>query len=225
MTLTLTKPDRSAGYSDVDDSQLFSVMQNRDSKPEEAKKAWAEFYKRYSRYLWNRCLKQCKSAPEGDVLAKDIFQITVKKVYEKAGKFDIDKNSGVKGWLSSIVQNEFYTYFNKYHLKFSNEEIPDVPDTSEDEGEQLMDEALYDKVANVKFEMLKNLLSSLTVKEYKVIMTYMNYHQLDKPGAHLPDAVMGQLCAELNNITSAAVRQIKSRALKKLKKLAESILD
>jgi RNA polymerase sigma factor (sigma-70 family) len=223
MALTLTKSDRSAGYSDVEDSQLFSLMKNRDSKLEEAKQAWNEFYKRYSKYIWNRCLKQCRTAPEGDVLAKDIFQITVKKVYENASKFDIEKNNGVKGWLSSVVHNEFYNYFNKYHLKFSNDEIPDIPDSSEDEEEQLINDALYDQVVNIKFEALTKLLSCLTAKEYKVVMIYMNYHQLDKPSSHLPDDVMSALCAELNNIKSAAVRQIKGRAMKKLKKRAEQI--
>lgn len=223
MTLTLTKSDRSAGYSDVEDSQLFALMKNRDSKPEEANQAWNEFYKRYSKYIWNRCLRQCRTAPEGDVLAKDIFQITIKKVFENASKFNVDKNNGVKGWLSSVIHNEFYSYFNKYHLKFSNDEIPDIPDSSEDEEEQLINDALYDQVVNIKFEALTKLLSCLTAREYKVVMTYMNYHQLDKPAAHLPDDVMSALRVELDNITPAAVRQIKGRAMKKLKKRAEQI--
>ena len=222
MTLTIIKSDKSAGYSDLDDQQLFLLMKSRDSKPDEAKKAWNELYTRYAKYVWNRCLSQCKTAPEGDVLAKDIFQNTMQKVYENAVKFDPEKNEGVKGWLSSIVHNEFYTYFNKYHLKFSNEDIPDIEDTQGDEETWLIEDALYDKVAGANFEVLKKLLAGLSEKEYKVIMTYMKYHQLDNPGSHLPDAEMRKLCAELN-ITAAAARQIKRRGLLKLKTLAERL--
>lgn len=222
MGLTITKSDKPTGDSDFDDHQLFLFMKNRNSKPEEARKAWNEFYIRYAKYVWNRCLSQCKTAPEGDVLAKDIFQNTMQKVYENAEKFDLEKNDGVKGWLSSIVHNEFYTYFNKYHLKFSNEEYADIEDTQEDEETLILEDALYDKFAGANFEVLKKLLSGLTEKEYKVIMTYMKFHQLDNPGSHLPDAEIRKLCAELN-ITAATARQIKRRGLLKLKKLAEQL--
>jgi len=222
MTLTITKSDKPAGYSDYDDQELFSFMKNRNSKPEEAKKAWTEFYARHAKYIWNRCLSQCSTAPEGDALAKDIFQNTMQKVYENAEKFNSEKNDGIKGWLSSIVHNEFYNYFNKYHLKFSNEEHPDIEDTQEDEETLMLEDAVYDKFVGAHFEALKKLLSGLTEKEYKVIMTYMKFHRLDKPGSHLPDAEMRKLCVELN-ITAATARQIKRRGLLKLKKLAEQL--
>jgi RNA polymerase sigma factor (sigma-70 family) len=197
-------------------------MKNTDLKPEEAKKAWNEFYTRYSRYVWNRCLSQCRTAPEGDVLAKDVFQNTMQKVYENAEKFDADKNEGVKGWLSSIVHNEFCSYFNKYHLKFSNEEYPDIEDPIEDEEVVLIEDAVYDKIVGIQFEALKKLLTCLTSKEYTVIITYMKYHQLDNPRTHLPDPEMRKLCSDLK-ITSATARQIKRRGLLKLRKLAEQL--
>lgn len=219
MTLTITKSNKSTGLEDLADSRLFELMKNKNSTPEEARKAWHEFYKRYSKYLWNRCLRQCRTAPDGEALAKDIFQDTMQKVYNQAEKFDAEKSNGTKGWLSSIVHNEFYEYFRKHHLKFTNEELPDV---AVDEEDNFIDDELKEKMSNLRIDQLGQLLSGITQKEHKILITYIKFQQLDKPNAHLPDTEMEKLCTEFNS-NPEAIRQSKRRAIIKLKKQAQHI--
>lgn len=209
--------------SDLTDIELFELMKNRDSNHNSAKHAWEEFYKRYARYLWNCCLNQCKSLPDGESVALDIFQGTMQKIYGRAELFDVKRNSGIKGWISRVSQNEFHNYFNKYHLNFTNDQPEDIEDEVEIENNNEIDEELATKIETIKFDQLKLLLSKLNEKEYKILITCMSYYQMDKPNTHLPDNEIEKLCKEFN-IKPASIRQIKRRALLKLQKFAQNLL-
>ena len=195
------------------DEQLFLLMKNRGLDPENGNAAWGEFYRRYAKYLWKCCLIQCSSLPDGEEVAMDIFQATMEKIYDRANNFHIEKNSGLKGYISRIAQNEFHNYFKKYHLNFSNEEYPETEDSSEDHEAEI-------QIPEIKFENLKQMLSKLSPKEYKVLITCMNYYQIDNPNSHLPDEEIKKLCIEFN-IAPATIRQIKKRSLQKLKDFAK----
>jgi RNA polymerase sigma factor (sigma-70 family) len=217
------KTSKPSALSDLADKELFELMKNHESNEENAKLAWEEFYLRYARYLWNCCLRQCKSVPDGNSVALDIFQSTMRKVYDKAGKFDSNGSLGVKAWLSKVAQNEFRDYYKKYHLHFTNDEPEkDVIDEVE-VYEDSIDDSLAEKVETIQFSHLTQLLSKLNEKEYDVLITYMSYHQIDKPLAHLPDPEMDRLCKKYT-IKSEAVRQIRLRAMKKLKKFSKELL-
>ena len=203
--------------TDASDEQLFDIMAKNDSNGD-ASRAWAEFFKRYKEYLWKCCLQNCKSIPEGDQVAKDLFQTTMQKIFAKSKTYKKGKSQGLKGWISKIAFNEFQDYLKKYHLKFTNDLPVDLIDEEIDEEHELES----DNIQTIKFENLKILLSNLSVREYKILITYMSYHQLDKPESHLPDEVMGELCEEFK-VLPANVRQIKRRALLKLKNHASQI--
>lgn len=202
------------------DGYLFELMKSAERDPEKAKAAWTEFYRRYATYLWNCCLRVCRTMTEGDRVAKDIFQSTMKKIFDQAKTYQPEKGHGIKAWISRIAHNEFIDYFNKYNAKFISFETP--PDVVDDSDDDIIDPEFEDKVVALKSDQLKVLLSHLNSKELKVLMTCMNYLQLDKPNSHLPDKVMSELCNEFN-IKSDAVRQIKRRALIKLQNIAKNI--
>lgn len=209
--------------ANLSDSSLFELMADYDRNQEKATSAWNEFYQRYGTYLWNCCLHVCRTVPEGEKLAKDIFQSSIQKIYAHARSYDPQKARGVKGWISSIAYHEFIDYYNKYHRNFVafDQQLHEV-EIANDEWEEIEEETVASKVLGLKLEQLKALLSKLSPKEFKVLMTYMSHYQLDKPNSHLPDSQMKQLCAEFN-VKSDAIRQIKKRALAKLKKLASEI--
>ena len=220
MPFKLSIHDSTLEIQDVADGLLFELMKNADNDQGKARIAWTEFYRRYSTYLWNCCLKVCKSAPEGDKLAKDIFQSTMQKIFNQSKKYQPEKGRGVKAWISRIAHNEFIDYFNKYNANFiSYDAPPEVEEEVYDEGDQ---NELTNKLLSLRSEQLKSLLAQLSPKEFKILMTCMNYYQIDKPNAHLPDSEMNKLCEEFG-IKSDAIRQIKRRALIKLQKFAKEI--
>jgi len=204
----------------AEDAYLFELMKNADNDPGKATIAWTEFYRRYSTYLWNCCLKVCKSAIEGDKLARDIFQSTMHKIYSQAKTYQPEKATGVKAWISKIAHNEFIDYYNKYNANFSPFDM--APEIEDDVADSDGEHELAGKLLSIHSEQLKALLGKLSRKEFKILMTCMNYYQLDKPNAHLPDAEMEKLCKEFR-IKSDAVRQIKRRALIKLQKFAKEL--
>lgn len=209
--------------ANLSDSSLFELMADHDANPSGATRAWNEFYHRYSSYLWNCCLHVCRTTTEGDRLAKDIFQSSIQKIYVQARKYDSQKATGVKAWISRIAYHEFIDYYNKYDRNFvafdQHSHERGVADDVWEEGEE---ETVTSIVLGLKLEQLKFLLSKLSPKEFKVLMTYMSHFQLDKPTSHLPDSQMRQLCAEFN-VKSDAIRQIKRRALDKLKRWTREI--
>lgn len=198
----------------VSDDELFADMSNFENESEQAKLAWQEFYRRHHKYLWKCCVLQCQKLKEEDYLqiAKDLFQTTMHKVYVKAYTYKPQINSSVKAWLSRIAQNEFHDYLKKYHLKFIKGDIPELEDSVED----VDDSVASSNIVDLKLDKLKSLLSILTEKEYKILMVCMTYYQIDNPNAHLPDFVIDELCAEFE-ISPATIRQIKRRAILKLK--------
>jgi RNA polymerase sigma factor (sigma-70 family) len=201
------------------DDELFVMMRNSEADNEQARMAWQEFYKRYHKYLWKCCLNQCRKL-DGDYVptAKDLFQSTMQKIYLKSHTYKSRKDSSVKAWISRIAQNEFHDYLKKYYLNFVKGAIPDIPE----EFEEANDDEASQKIQDIKFDKLKSLLSQLTEKEYKILITCMTYYQIDNPNAHLPDFVIEELCDEFR-ITSATIRQIKRRAILKLKAKALSL--
>lgn len=208
--------DRVAHLSTASDDHLFELMKRADDKPQEASQAWEEFYNRYGNYLWNCCLKVCSTVSEGESLAKDVFQSTLQKIYAKAKTYKTDRATGLKSWMSRIAYNEFIDYFNKYNRRFVLvDEMPEVEDQETDDKDE---RSQSEKLLDLKEEQLKALLSYLSPKEFKVLMTCISYHQIDNPNAHVPDQVIADLCSEFQ-IKPDALRQIKRRALIKLKNL------
>lgn len=203
------QPSELSAMSDVD---LFKVMSQGATSPILASSALEEFYRRYNAYLWRCCLHICRSTTEGEDLAKDIFQSTLHKIFIKAGTYDSEKGTGVKAWMSRIAYNEFIDHYNKYnkHFELVNE-LPEVEDAEYDE------EALANQLLMIREGQLKELLRHLNLKEFKILMTCMAYYQIDNPNGHVPDKVIADLCSEFN-IKPDAIRQIKRRALIKLKK-------
>ena len=203
------------------DADLFSLMRAAEEEPLKATKAWKEFYRRYRDYLWHSCLTFCRAVAEGKELAKDIFQATVLKLFEKASSFNPEENKGIKAWISRIAFNEFIDHINKYERNFvHSDEPPELADLVEDFSDE--EEAFYSKMEDLKAEQLALLLSCLNPKELKVLMVSMSYYQLDKPLGHLPDSEIKELCTEFN-VKPPALRQIKLRALAKLKKKAKEL--
>src|SRR5688572_3224623 len=105
MPFKVTARSSEADLTTASDDHLFEAMKDAEANPEKAQFAWNEFYKRYSSYLWNCCLKVCHSVTEGDDLAKDVFQSTIKKIYLQAKTYRPEKAVGIKAWISRIAYN------------------------------------------------------------------------------------------------------------------------
>ncbi len=167
------------------------------------------------------------------MLAEDIFQNTLLKVLSKAHTFKSKNSEGdsknisieIKAWLSRIAHNELINFLRKNpdEKALSNpfrEKSLDlagtIVDSSEEGLEYIKPEKLFQK------NLLDAALANLTEREKYILMAYMQYFDPSQPLRHLPDDVLESICVKFG-IKPDNVRQIKGRAMKKLKSQIESL--
>ena len=185
-----------------------------------------EFYSRYSAFLLKVCRKSCASFDSADLLADDIFQNTLIKVYKNAGKFNPKTDNEVaelKAWLTRIAYNELNDFLRKNpdeknlsnRFRITSEDVDGVKlnEIEKDNGETSEKTSIK---PNINKDALDFALKSLSEREAFILMAYMQYFDYDQPLKHIPDDLLKAICIRFN-INSDNVRQIKSRALKKIK--------
>lgn len=188
------------------DEDLFAAMSLKTEDEKEAQNAFAIFYDRYGKSLWNLCLSVCSKLriANKEEVAKDIFSNTMMKVYTSAS-YDSSK-AKVTTWLSRIAKNELVNSLRAEVGKpiILDEEILNNFYNNKDQDEEVV---LPEK------EILNAALDSLTERERHILMTYMLYSDGRK---HLPNDVLQGLMEQYET-TADNVKHIKSRALAKIK--------
>lgn len=173
------------------------------------------------------CRKCCNSFDSSDSLADDIFQNTLLKVLNKSHTFKLKKldeqstniSKEVKAWLSRIANNELINFLRKNpdekilsnpYRKKSDEVEETISDDSNTENIEAEIIPTFEK------NILDKALKKLAERERYILMVYMQYFDHAQPLRHIPDDVLGGICTKFN-VNADNVRQIKGRALKKLK--------
>lgn len=189
--------------------------------------AFNEFYQRYKGFVLKVCLQSCHGFIEGDSLARDVFQNTFLKVYHKAYSFkskEPDKTNisgDVKAWLSRIARNELINFLRKNpDEKFLDGrkriDIVDFNQPVASEEDRAISSDISEPEPTMQMETLKAGLALLTGAEREVLMTYMTWYDPTSPKRHLPEEILKRLSGLLK-VKAATIRQIKFRALKKLR--------
>lgn len=220
--------------SSVSDLALLASIGNNSAGNElDSESAFNEFFLRYKNFLLRACKKSCASFDSSEMLADDIFQNTLLKVLNKANTFKSKSEEGdsknisieIKAWLSRIAYHELINFlrknpdekalsnpFREKSLDFAGAQ----DDSSEEEKENIKPEKLFQK------NILDTALASLTEREKYILMAYMQYFEASQPLKHLPDEVMQSICMKFD-LKPDNVRQIKGRAMKKLKLKMDSL--
>lgn len=174
------------------------------------------------------CIKSCGQFINGQQLADDIFQNTILKALkgihglrQRMTDSSTNNSNYIKAWLSRIARNELIDFLRKNpdekrlanEFRINSEELEISYDINEDDNEDI-------ERPSIEKEQLDKALSSLTERERDILMTYFLYQYKDNPNGHLPDTVIENLCKK-HGVKSDNLRQIKKRALMKLKKACE----
>jgi RNA polymerase sigma factor (sigma-70 family) len=209
MKLIRLPKDELSTETDSDEDLLLVIAKNDHPSKSEA---FHFFYTRYSDYLWKVCSIVCRSHPQASELTKDTFQQTMTKVYLNAHSYD-KSISSVKTWISKIARNEFLNCLKQNKSVLSL--FDDIKDIN-------IDEITYDDTPldteDIKTSQIEVALLNLSEKERMILTTYMMYYDEENPDKHLPDREINDLCTYFNT-TPNNIRQIKSRAMKKVKTL------
>lgn len=201
---------------DETDEDLLIFMSWKSEHPEEAKAALAELHARHVRYLFAVCLR-AHADEIGEDGVEDLVQATFWRAFEKADTFtpmNGDEDAArrrVRAWLGQIAFRLVLTAARrqKRRVRLVTGEsalVDDCPDTTAPRRELTSQEELVRRGMN----------EALNDRERQVLESFASYYDAESEHQYPPDGVVAELCERLQT-TEENVRQIRSRALRKLK--------
>jgi len=207
--------------TDETSTELLAYMAlYQDDEPQEAEEAFNEFYYRYYSFVTAVVTKNCPngSAYYDPSLIKSTVHNTFCNVYARAETFKTEGQTNkansegrIKAWLSQIAKNEMrqllkttIPYLNKHEFN----EYATATDPTE-----LHTYLRNDNPTSFQRDLIDRALASLSDKQRHILLTYLRFQDGNKK---LPKEELERL-AILYDTSSDNLRQIKSRALKKVK--------
>ena len=194
-------------YSDDDLMQI--IHRERDKDDDLAQRAFTVIYQKYAQALFTICSKVCGARIETDLIYEKVW----KRVYDYPKYSSSKNNCKFITWLNRIAVNAWKDIQQKIFLcdYLPPEKLPEMEAPDEPEEERL---------PSIEEITLRKSLTMLTDKERDILLTYMQYESNDNK--QLPRNILEQLKTKYNT-TSANIRQIKFRSLKKVKDFIEKM--
>lgn len=202
--------------STLDDADLLEFMAAAAEEPKLARDAFDEFYRRHIDFLYRACHR--RFARNGDAFLEDLVSDAFLRAYECAGTYKVpasrDQDSrrrNARAWLARITER----------LAF------DMLAPRRGAKLLLRDDEFWSAVANeatpaeenapsAQHEMLLTLLDRLTDRERQVLVATADFYEPDGTARRMPIHAVAELERHLDT-TSANIRQIRSRAMKKIR--------
>lgn len=203
---------RALAYRDL----LLGFKESSDS-PFTLNEFKTEFHRRSKNRLYQRCLTYCQKNRLDDSTAKEIFQKTILKAFEKLDCFEFEISwseeklgNKIAAWLNRIAYNLFIDLL-KERSKY--ESLDDGYNDVEDDSFRPDDfEFEQDDTTQLK---LQDAWDSLTEREKLIVNLCIKHNCLENKN-HLPDDVIADICTSLK-INKGNIRSIKYRALVKMR--------
>jgi DNA-directed RNA polymerase specialized sigma24 family protein len=197
---------------------LLVIITMQLDEPQAAERAFSEFYRRFTNYMWAVAWQLTSTIDERhrQFVAENIFSDSFRDVfrnYDRPSYFDPsqceDSEKGIKVWLAGIAKNHFKRHFDsETHLAPISylESYPDHPFFEEESDDNHHESPEY----AVLQQALMNTLSS---KEREILLITFQFRK----GEKLPYDIKESLC-QAYGILPNTLFVIKRRAKEKLEK-------
>lgn len=193
----------------------IELLERLTSSNEDA--VYEEFVNRYYKTVKKECLLKCKKRKLdrhiGEQIAHDTFaRVRKSSSFDKSKLTNKDERKAIVGWLYRIQSNLFYDYHKSQKTKtekiefYLDELFQGIQLSS---GRQLSD----------KRDIAEKIFSKLSPKQKTVILKDIEYKRFQK--YHKTD-VLDELADELG-VKKSSIRQIRGRAIKKIRDLIDEI--
>lgn len=195
-------------------AELFLSMAMKDDNPQEADKAFSEFYSQYKDFLYTVIKNVCRSwKMYGDELIETVFNNTFLAVYFKAEQFivieDIPldrQDKRIKAWLGQIAKNEMLQLLRD--LKVEKDKI----DYTDDFSFVKYEDSDSENYESENYLLAEKALNTLSERDRNILVTYLMFQDGNKK---LPSNEIDRL-ADMWSVHPDNMRQIKKRSLKKV---------
>jgi RNA polymerase sigma factor (sigma-70 family) len=222
---TLTGSSVPSPHDSASDEELLFYMSMQAEEPALAQEAWNVFYGRHVGYLFGVCRKSYSSL--GQAVVEEVVQQTFVKAYEGADTYDGAGLSGdearrnVRGWLGKIARNVFVDTIRKQPLLLP---LPEAGDSAAEldiigRGAKWWD--CGEPVESPRVRLLQEALETLSERELDILRITAMWFQPGQTQQRIPTADLQRLAASLQT-TAVNMRQIRKRAIAKLKEYIES---
>jgi RNA polymerase sigma factor (sigma-70 family) len=203
------------------DEDLLIHMSLCESEPANARAAWRIFYERHVRYVHGHCYEVLAGRLEGRYDRKAIWEMgadlaedVLIRVYERAETYKLRGSRDptqmryqVRGWLGTIAKNIVCDWLTNRGHESGSRFIDDLPeDTPIDDPDP----------PTPLQECVGKLLDALPEKERRVLLASMDFFDTTTGRSRLSTKEASNLAQELG-MTTASLRQVRRRALKRLK--------
>ena len=204
------------------DEDLLVYMSWRSDHPELAQAACGEFYERHKLYLYAVILRSHGKSLglEGvsDMTTEAFMRVFERaETYKPCGSTDTDvQRQNVRAWVGAIANNVCMDHFRDpdTRLVLVDEWAEDRAPThcyKEEECVELSDE----------LRLIHEAMCTLTEREQEVLRVTMAYWKSDGSQERLPNDVAEDLARSFDT-TSANIRKIRERAMKKVREFVEA---
>jgi len=208
-----TTRTRFAGDSDED---LIFYMSLQSEDPSAAEDAWEEFFFRHREYVLGVCGRF--RAILGDLGVEDLAQDTLVRVFQKAHTFkplncgDTNRERArIRAWLGKIANNLFFSTLRRHpSISYVDDPHADAPEALTPE------EPSPEPGQSDRLPLLREGLGTLTEREREILLaSYAGYES--GADCHRMSSDEVKALEERFQTTAVNIRQIRSRALDKLK--------
>lgn len=159
-------------------------------------KEWKQIYELYYKPMFLYALSLTNNVQD----AEDLLQETFVKAF-----LSYKDTGSLKAWLIKVLRNEFISMMRKRKKEFlSDGETSFLNEKSEDEG------ILEQIIREEERKMLFRAIQKLGIKQKEILIENIYFHMSDEQ------------IAESHGLTKENVRQIRSRAKKKLLQIIKS---
>jgi RNA polymerase sigma-70 factor, ECF subfamily len=209
----VARPDLSAEADD----DLLAYMTWKETDPDIAREAWAEFYRRHIQYLFGVCYKAFISTLKSRDRVADLVSEVFKRAYEHAASHKPsglkDRNAmrrRVRAWLGTIAERLFL-----------DGRPPEDAQPLECQLEQDHWQTIPQFVAATKSDseliaVVKTAIQTvLTDREREVLGVTLHWYDPSSDHQRLPNEVVAELAQRLGT-TPENLRKIRERALAKI---------
>jgi RNA polymerase sigma factor (sigma-70 family) len=211
---------------DISDFDLLRRMADQADAFEQAREAWGELYVRHCGFLRRVCRADHGYYIDGEV-QKDLVNEAFMKAFDRATTFDYDEAGDscaqerkCRGWLTRILENIVRDRF-RGQKDVPTVDVEDIEGIGEPPRENSGDESVPE---SDRLRLLKLGLDSLSDTEQMILRATMAWWRPGTQHQRMPNDAMLNLSRQVDK-SPATIRQIRSRAIKKLESFVKESLS
>lgn len=208
------------------DEDLLQYMAKRGEDPSVAEEAWAEFYRRHGKYLYDVCCRAYSGFVDKATLS-DLVSETLLKVFEKAGTFKPsgfespdEKRAWVRAWLGTIAENELFSGLRRQE----GVQLDHLSDKQWADIGHPVAEGVDAETPSRRLELITEALEQLPDRERYIVLVTMAYYRPGRNHQRLPNDVSHGL-ARMYDTTPENIRKIRQRSLQTIEEYVQSSLQ